>query len=696
MRRQLRPRPAHGRSSLTVLCGLAYPLAMTGVAQALFADKADGSLIERDGEVVGSSLVGQAFSAPEYFHTRPSAAGALASGSLVGRRAGRPDRPVASPRAVRRTRARRTPTCSPPSRSGPPPTARSTAWPTTWPCRSTPSPRRLGRRPAHLRRQRPPPGAPASPTSAGLDRRRGARPGRRPHRRPVARASWARRASTCSSSTSPSTSSRLSGRTLRPWRGARCASTSVPRRASARPSPCSTRAGAGVERGTDVVVGYVETHGRRRHRGPGRRASRWSRAARSSTGARRSRRWTSTARPRPAPAVALVDELAHTNAPGSRARRSAGRTSRSCATRASTSSPRSTSSTSSRSTTSSSGSPGVKQRETIPDEVARGADQVELVDMAPGGAAPAHGPRQHLRAGEGRRRPRQLLPARQPRRAARAGPHVGGRPGRRRAPGLQGQPTGSSSTWETRERVVVARHRRAERRAADPAGGPHGQRGRAATCSACTCSPSDGLAEGPSDLLRRAPDAARGPRRRRTTRSSGPTSPPRSPTSPAPRTPPSSCSARAAGRGGPSSSAGRSSTTSSTAPAASTSTSSARSRVTTGPARGPRRGAPAAPRRVAPSAASRLARRGWSASRCSRSRWPTSAARSACRATCCCTCCSSWSAAAVGGVGPAAAAAVARVPLRELVLHAAVPPAHDRPRARTRSPSWSSSWSGRW
>ncbi len=83
MRRQLIP-ALRMIGVLTVVCGLLYPLAMTGVAQVLFSDKADGSLIERDGEVVGSSLIGQSFSAAEYFHSRPSAAGALASGSHVG------------------------------------------------------------------------------------------------------------------------------------------------------------------------------------------------------------------------------------------------------------------------------------------------------------------------------------------------------------------------------------------------------------------------------------------------------------------------------------------------------------------------------------------------------------------------------------------------------------------------------------
>jgi potassium-transporting ATPase KdpC subunit len=60
----------------TVLCGIVYPLAVTGVAQVAFHDKANGSLVKVDGEVVGSSLLGQQFSDPVYFHPRPSAAGA--------------------------------------------------------------------------------------------------------------------------------------------------------------------------------------------------------------------------------------------------------------------------------------------------------------------------------------------------------------------------------------------------------------------------------------------------------------------------------------------------------------------------------------------------------------------------------------------------------------------------------------------
>ncbi|MGH9755103.1 MAG: potassium-transporting ATPase subunit KdpC [Blastocatellia bacterium] len=60
----------------TVLLGLIYPLVVTGIAQAIFRDKANGQLIERDGQVIGSRVIGQPFSSPGYFRSRPSAAGA--------------------------------------------------------------------------------------------------------------------------------------------------------------------------------------------------------------------------------------------------------------------------------------------------------------------------------------------------------------------------------------------------------------------------------------------------------------------------------------------------------------------------------------------------------------------------------------------------------------------------------------------
>ncbi|HEX2369329.1 MAG TPA: K(+)-transporting ATPase subunit C [Acidimicrobiia bacterium] len=88
MRRQLLPSILM-LVAMTAVTGFAYTFAVTGVGQLLFGDRADGSILERGGQPVGSELIGQGFTAPEYVHSRPSAAGdgydpTISSGSNLG------------------------------------------------------------------------------------------------------------------------------------------------------------------------------------------------------------------------------------------------------------------------------------------------------------------------------------------------------------------------------------------------------------------------------------------------------------------------------------------------------------------------------------------------------------------------------------------------------------------------------------
>ena len=201
-------------------------------------------------------------------------------------------------------------------------------------------------------------------------------------------------------------------RRLSAWRAARSASTWAPRRASARPSRCSTRVSGARERGTDVVVGFVETHGRAEHR---RRRSATSRSCRASTidvpRARRSRRWTSTRSSPASPSVALVDELAHTNVPGLAQREALAGRRRAARRRHRRDLDRQRA------------APRVDERRRRADHRDQAAGDDPRRGRAGGrpdrarrhdarGAAAAHGARQHLPGREGRRLARQLLPRR--------------------------------------------------------------------------------------------------------------------------------------------------------------------------------------------------------------------------------------------------------------------------------------------
>ena len=357
--------------ALTLLLGVLYPAVIWGIGRLGLSDQVDGSRVERGGVVVGSSLLGQNFTDERHFQSRPSAseyAGGVSGGSNL----------YASNEDQQKAVAER--------QSG---YAAANGGPPRRPTRD-----RLGQRPrpAHLAGERDGAGAAGG---LGQRSRRGCRRGPRAgaHPRPGPSASSASPGSTSSSSTSPSRrrpagdpADQRRPLSLRGTRITAMARGKLRVYLGAAPGVGKTvdmlsEARRRKERGTDVVIGVCETHGRTYtaalmegleqvplrevpHRGTVLREL--------DLDALLARR----------PEVALVDELAHTNAPGSRHTKrwedvhellDAGINvistvniqhfeSLNDVVEAIT---------------------GVRQQETVPDEVVREADQIELVDMSP-------------------------------------------------------------------------------------------------------------------------------------------------------------------------------------------------------------------------------------------------------------------------------------------------------------------------
>ena len=208
------------------------------------------------------------------------------------------------------------------------------------------------------------------------------------------------------------------------------------------------------ERGTDVVVGYVETHGRAADRGA-LAGSRWCRAGRSTTGAR-ARGDGSRRRAGARPEVVLVDELAHTNVPGQP--RNAKRWQDVEALLAAGIDVITTVNIQHLESLNDvvEAITGVRQRETVPDDVVRPADQIELVDMSPQALRRrmAHG--NVYAAGQGRRGAGAATSARATSPRCASWRCCGWPTGSTTASSATAASTRSTRTWPTRERVVVA------------------------------------------------------------------------------------------------------------------------------------------------------------------------------------------------------------------------------------------------